>query len=155
MIALLFATFSPAELARVQTYILAIPDCMLPRRPWSLRTRTRFKQGCRVTCRFRVFCTLYLQCPCAASCLCICTHMQCNVPEHCWQLQTAKFAPAVCTRAQITYTKLFPGLAAFRAIMNSRQETNFSCTSAEVCRLALLDNRRSHRCRRIFSWIDT
>ena len=87
---------SSAELARVSIYLQQSQIACCVAIPGSLRARTRFKQSCVVACRFRVSCTLYPQFPCAASCLCTCKNMQCNVPEGiCWRLQTPKFAPPI------------------------------------------------------------
>lgn len=81
-------------------------------------------------------CTLYLRFPCAASCLCICKDMQCNVPEHCWRLQTAKFAPTTHACAPRVLLKYSRDSRHASQLMKSRQDTNYSITSMEVSRFA-------------------
>lgn len=126
---------SSAELARVSACFQQSQTACCLAKPGSLRPRTRFKQSCVVACRFRVSCTLYLQFPCAASCLRTCKNMQCNVPEGIrWRLQTPKFAP------QSMHASPFPGLGPRVRVM----KTSYS--------MILVDNKMPHPC--MFSWTE-
>ena len=78
--------------------------------------------GCPVACRVRVPCTLYLQFPCAASCLHVCI---CNATSliiagpGVLAVANGEICPSICMRAQII-AKGFPGLAACVRIHNER-----------------------------------
>ncbi len=62
--------------------------------------------------------------------------MQCNVPEHCWRLQTAKFAPTTHACAPRVLLKYSRDSRHASQLMKSRQDTNYSITSMEVSRFA-------------------
>lgn len=140
-----FADFSPLACS-VEDNIQQsqVEDC-LTRLMVLGEQRARFKPGCPVACRFRVPCTLYLQVPCAASCLCTAyaKSMQCNVPAD-WRLQTAQFASAYACEPRVFFTKVFPG---FPECVKSHELS--ATTQLQHCHAGkhadLLDDR-SHVC---------
>ena len=102
-------------------------------------------------------CPLYLCTlisPCAASCLCICKHMQCNVPERCWRLQTAKYAPAYACepRLLLLSAKTVPGTCSMR---QSGKDLNRKPRKASTgCEWAdLLDDQRISHMHLLWGWL--